>query len=74
MAVVVQRMPVLNAEVAMALGTSQLQHLLLPASLFGAAVCENLQERSHFCHQPVTSRMGLGGCDSNYSEAEVGEN
>lgn len=35
-------MPVLNAEVAMALGTSQLQHLLLPASLFGAAVCENL--------------------------------
>lgn len=38
----VQGMPVLNAEVAMALGTSQLQHLLLPASLFGAAVCENL--------------------------------
>lgn len=35
-------MPVLNAEVAMALSTSQLQHLLLPASLFGAAMCENL--------------------------------
>lgn len=32
----------LNAEVAMALCTSQLQHLLLPASLFRASVCENL--------------------------------
>lgn len=55
LAAVVQRMPVLNAEVAMALSTRQLQHLLLPASLFGTAVCENLQEHSHLyeaCHQP----------------------
>lgn len=35
-------MPVLDAEVAMALSTGQRQHLLLPASLSGAAVCENL--------------------------------
>lgn len=40
-------MPVLNAEVATALSTNQLQHLLLPTSLFGAAMCKHLQEHGH---------------------------